>query len=150
MMAREKSITRSKKTVKKVAKKTAKKKLPASERKKFRNILLGLRERVSGQIAALKDDSLKRYDTVNLEEDGTDAFERQLALNLASSGNESLFEIDEALRRIDEGTYGICEECNKLIEKPRLKALPFVRMCIHCQSEIEKVKHGFPFRVRSG
>jgi len=146
-------------TVRKVARKTAKKtvrgtvkrkagkvsgrsasriKLSRAERKSLAEMLIRLRERMREQILALKDDSLRRHDSVNSEEDGTDAYERQLALSLASSENDVLFEIDEALRRIDGKIYGMCEECNKRIEKLRLKALPFVRLCIDCQSRTEK------------
>ncbi len=104
----------------------------------LRRMLLALRDRLTGQIAALQGASLESPDWVNLEEDGTDAFERQLALKLASSEEDSLFEIDEALRRMDEGQYGVCEACEGAIEKPRLKALPFARLCIDCKSEQEK------------
>jgi len=130
------------KILRKRATKTAKK-MPVKKKKEFRKILLDMRERMSAQINSLKGDSLQRCDTTNLEEDGTDVFERQFALTLASSEQDSLFEIDDALRRIDEGTYGICEECKKPIEKPRLKTLPFVRLCIRCQSEIEKGRQKF-------
>jgi RNA polymerase-binding transcription factor DksA len=106
-------------------------------------MLLDMRERLSNQIAALKGDSLKREDSVNSMEDGTDAFERQFALTIASSEQQSLSAIDEALRRIDEGTYGVCEACGGLVERPRLKALPFVRLCIGCQSASEKGKARF-------
>jgi len=115
-------------------------KIPVAKKKEFRDMLLGLRERITGQIVALKDDSLQRVDASNTEEDGTDAFERQFALNLVSSEQDSLFEIDEALRRLDEGIYGVCLQCRKLIEAPRLKALPFVKMCVKCQSMNEKGK----------
>jgi DnaK suppressor protein len=107
------------------------------------DMLLGLRERITGQITALKGDSLQRFDAANTEEDGTDAFERQFALNLVSSEQDALFEIDEALRRLEEGIYGVCLQCRKLIEGPRLKALPFVKMCVKCQSHHEKGRPGF-------
>ena len=113
-------------------------KLPLAKKKEFRDMLLGMRERITGQIAALKGDSLQRFDAANTEEDGTDAFERQFALNLVSSEQDSLFEIDEALRRLEEGIYGVCLQCRKTIEPPRLKALPFVKMCVKCQSQNEK------------
>lgn len=142
MVTKKRSVVRRKRTVKKAVKRTVKK-IPVKEKKEFRKILLGLRERVSAQINSLKGDSLQRNDMTNLEEDGTDAFERQFALTLASSEQDSLFEIDDALKRIDEGTYSICEECKKPIEKLRLKALPFVRLCIRCQSEIEKDRQKF-------
>jgi DnaK suppressor protein len=120
-------------------------KLPVAKKKEFRDMLLGLRERLAGQITALKGDSLQRFDAANTEEDGTDAFERQFALNLVSSEQDALFEIDEALRRLDEGIYGVCLQCRKLIESSRLKALPFVKMCVKCQSHNEKGKPGFRF-----
>jgi DnaK suppressor protein len=114
-----------------------KNRMPAKERTEFREMLLRLRERLTTQIESLKGDSLTREDAVNSEEDGTDAFERQLALTLASSEHDSVFEIDEALQRIANATYGVCEQCGQLIEKPRLKALPFVRLCITCKSKSE-------------
>jgi len=117
-------------------------KLAVAKKKEYKDMLLRLRERITGQIAALKDDSLQRFDAANTEEDGTDAFERQFALSLVSSEQDSLFEIDEALRRLDEGIYGVCLQCRKLIETPRLKALPFVKMCVKCQSKNEKSRPG--------
>ena len=114
-----------------------------AQKDKFRDMLLSVRDRVSRQITALKDDSLTRHDEVNTVEDGTDAFERQFALSLVTSENDALHEIDEALRRIEGGEYGVCEGCGEIIEEPRLKALPFVRMCIGCQSEAEKGKARF-------
>jgi len=114
-----------------------------AQKDKFRDMLLSVRERVARQINALKDDSLRRHDEVNTVEDGTDAFERQFALSLVTSENDALFEIDEALRRLNEGEYGRCEGCGEIIEEPRLMALPFVRMCIGCQSAAEKGKARF-------
>lgn len=115
----------------------ARRKLTAAQRRNFRETLLDLRERLSSQISVLKNDSLQRPDEVNPLEDGTDAFDRQMALKLASAEQESLGEIDDALRRIEGGSYGVCEQCGDLIEGPRLRALPFVRNCIGCQSELE-------------
>ncbi len=113
----------------------------------LRRVLLALRDRLTGQVAALQGASLESPDWVNLEEDGTDAFDRQFALKLASTEEDSLFEIDEALRRMDEGQYGVCEACEGAIEKPRLKALPFARLCIDCKSEQEKQeRRNAPFR----
>jgi RNA polymerase-binding protein DksA len=104
----------------------------------FKQMLIGMRQRLTGQIATLKDDSLQREDSVNSEEDGTDAFERQFALNIASSENESVLDIDEALRRIEQGAYGVCVQCMAPVEMQRLKAMPFAKMCIKCKAENEK------------
>jgi DnaK suppressor protein len=103
----------------------------------FRKELLAMRDRLTGQVARMRQDSLKRDDEVNPEEDGTDAFDRLFALERAGSDQDRIFTIDEAIRAIDEGKYGICEECDNLIEKPRLHALPFAKNCIKCQSAVE-------------
>jgi len=104
----------------------------------FRKELLALRDRLTGQVARMRQDSLKRDDEVNLEEDGTDAFDRLFALERAGSDQDIIFTIDESIRAIDEGKYGVCEGCANLIEKPRLHALPFAKNCIKCQSEMER------------
>jgi RNA polymerase-binding protein DksA len=113
------------------------KKMSAAEKKEVRDMLIAMRRRFSGHIASLQSDSLKRDDEVNLAEDGTDTFERQFALTLASAEQDALFDVDDALRRLDENTYGLCEECGAVVGIIRLKALPFVRKCIQCQSKTE-------------
>ncbi|OGV59562.1 MAG: hypothetical protein A2498_03165 [Lentisphaerae bacterium RIFOXYC12_FULL_60_16] len=118
-------------------------KLSDREKKMFRDMLMALREDVARQINKLKGDSLTRDDAGVSEEDGTDAFDRQFALSLASSENDALFLIEESLRKVDSGTYGICDGCGCMIEFPRLKALPFVQMCIGCQSETERKRMKF-------
>jgi len=133
---------------KQTAKKTAKTVQPPPRRKtkcpvdkksldSLKDALIRMRERLSGQVSALSDDSLKYIDDQSTE-DRTDDFDREFALNLVSSEHDAIFEINEALRRIKEMTYGICVSCNSAIEKPRLQALPFARMCMRCQSETEK------------
>jgi len=108
----------------------------------FRKELMILRDRLTGQVARMRQDSLKRDDEVNPEEDGTDAFDRLFALERAGSDQDRIFTIDEAIRGIKEGKYGVCEGCGNLIEKPRLHALPFAKNCIKCQSEMERGRNG--------
>lgn len=133
-----KSALKAGRVLKKEVKKTPKLRLTPKTEEEYKKMLIAMRQRLTGQIAALQGDSLQRQDAVNSEEDGTDAFERQFALNLASTENDVVFEIDEALHRIELKTYGVCEQCGGGIEAARLKALPFVRMCIGCKTEIEK------------
>lgn len=104
----------------------------------FEEMLLRIRAELLRQIAYLRGASLTRSDEVNPEEDGTDAFERQLALKLAAGEGDSIFEIDEALERIRLKVYGVCEECECVIPTARLKALPFARRCVECQSKVEQ------------
>jgi RNA polymerase-binding transcription factor DksA len=69
---------------------------------------------------------------------GSDAYDRDFALSLLSQERDSLFEIDAALKKIDEGNYGLCEMSGRPIPHARLEALPFARYTIECQSELEK------------
>ena len=105
----------------------------------FREMLMKLRDRITGQISFLSDDSLRVKDDTP-SDDRTDDFDREFALNLVSSEHDALFEIDEALRRIDEGRYGLCEISSKPIEKERLRVIPYARYCVEVQSELERGK----------
>jgi DnaK suppressor protein len=77
----------------------------------------------------------------------TDACDRDFALRLLSQERNALIEIDDALGRIESGEYGICEMSGRSISARRLKAIPFARFTVECQSEMEKQKKPFP-RVR--
>lgn len=69
---------------------------------------------------------------------GTDAYDRDFALSLLAQEQDALYEIEEALKRVTAGTYGICEMSNKRIPQARLEALPFARFTIECQQQYEK------------
>ena len=69
---------------------------------------------------------------------GSDAYDRDFALSLLSQEQDALYEIDEALKRIDLGTYGKCEMSGKPILRARLEAIPFARFTVECQSQLEK------------
>ena len=69
---------------------------------------------------------------------GSDAYDRDFALSLLSKEQDALYEIEGALKRIEAGTYGICEMSNKKIPQMRLEALPFARFTVECQSEYER------------
>jgi DnaK suppressor protein len=71
---------------------------------------------------------------------GSDAYDRDFALSLLSREQDALYEIDQALRRIELGTYGICEMSGKPIPRARLEAIPFARFTVECQSQLERQK----------
>ena len=77
---------------------------------------------------------------------GSDAYDRDFALSLLSQEQDALYEIDEALKRIELGTYGKCEMSGKPIPRARLEAIPFARFTVECQSKLEK--QGKASRVR--
>lgn len=74
------------------------------------------------------------YDQASSERD------RELGLLLGDREREKIHSIDEALLRIDDGEYGICEECDEDIPLGRLKAMPFTRHCVKCKSDLEKLQ----------
>ena len=77
---------------------------------------------------------------------GSDAYDRDFALSLLSQEQDALYEIDQALKRIELGTYGTCEMSGKSISHARLEAIPFARFTVECQSKLEKQNKAF--RVR--
>jgi len=149
-----------KKTVKKVApKKSASSrgrtgKLPAKDLRKFKKMLLALRERIEGEIKFLSKDNincspqeasgdLSSYG-IHMADHGTDNFDREFALSLVGNEQDVVFEIDAALRRIENGTYGICELSGVPIEMARLEVLPYARYSVKAQAEMEcDRKRGF-------
>lgn len=77
---------------------------------------------------------------------GSDAYDRDFALSLLSQEQDALYEIEQALLRINLGTYGICEMTGKAIAHPRLEAIPFARYTVECQSQLEKQNKHFNIR----
>lgn len=114
----------------------------------FRTQLQKQLDLIQRNLNALAGDNLKRSlvdlagttsaHSTHMADHGTDNFDRELALNLASSRQESLYDIEDAIRRVDEGTYGSCDACSGAIELPRLKALPFAKKCVACQNAAER------------
>ena len=109
-----------------------------SDLEHFKTELITMRERITGQSGSMRSAALQRNDEMNPEEDGTDAFMRLQTLEQVGTQQREVANIDEALRSIEQGAYGICEMCGELISKPRLTVLPFATNCIKCQSEMEK------------
>ena len=115
---------------------------------KFHRLLVELRDHLIDGVNFLATDNLKRSHreasgelsgySLHMADAGTDNFDREFALSLVSSEQEALYEIEEALKRLEHGTYGLCGNCEKPIRKERLEAVPFARLCIQCQSLIEK------------
>ncbi|HMP71987.1 MAG TPA: TraR/DksA C4-type zinc finger protein [Kiritimatiellia bacterium] len=145
-------------TVKQLAKKTSHlKPLTAKELEVYKKLLLELRDRVIDEIGFLANDNLNKSSkessgdlssySLHMADQGTDNFDREFAASLLNTEYDVLYEIDEALRRIEQGAYGVCEVSGEQIERERLKALPFARCSVAAQSEIEKRKPRHqPFR----
>ncbi len=76
---------------------------------------------------------------MHLADLGTDSFEQDMSLGLMENESGQIREIEEALERIKEGTYGFCEGCRKKIPRERLRAIPYARLCVDCKKKEEGV-----------
>lgn len=97
-----------------------------------RSLMKEMRGRVKGETEGSKDEGRDTYDLASDERD------REINFILNDREREKLHAIDEALQRISEKTYGLCESCEGEIQLGRLKVLPFTRLCVRCQEENEK------------
>ncbi len=78
----------------------------------------------------------------HMADQGTDTMDREMAFAMASKSGRLLYHIDMALKRIKEGSYGLCQTCGKMIGTARLEAVPHARLCIACKSAEEDKKSG--------
>ncbi len=117
--------------------------------KQFRQALLRERAKYAGEIRAIVKEAsksprdasgdLSSY-TIHMADMSADTYQRELSMNLASTEQEVLYQIDDALKRLEEGSYGVCQECSKPVSLSRLKAVPYTPMCISCQRTTEQKK----------
>lgn len=115
--------------------------------KEFRKQLLDERAKFANEIKAIARETAKNpreasgdlssY-TVHMADMSADTYERELSMGLASSEHEVFYQIEEALKRLDEGSYGDCQQCGKAIGMSRLKAVPYTALCISCQRAKEQ------------
>jgi len=110
------------------------------EWQKYYRHLIELRERLIHQRNGLAKESAEEMDSYSLHmaDAGTDNFDRDFALSLLSSDQDAIYEIDEAIKRIQRGTYGTCELTGKLIPKARLDAIPWTRFTVEAQAQLER------------
>jgi DnaK suppressor protein len=112
--------------------------------------LLDLRDHFLDQMQSVAQDSLRSRAENNeasavgqhQADAGSDAYEKDFALSLLSAEQDALYEIEEALKRIEVGSYGVCEMSNKFIPHARLEAIPFARFTVECQQQLEKENRG--------
>jgi len=110
------------------------------EWEKYYENLLELRERLLAQMNGLAKESAEEMSSYSLHmaDSGTDNFDRDFALSLLSSDQDAIYEIEEALKRIEKNTYGICELTGKTIPKARLAAIPWTRFTVEAQAQLER------------
>ncbi len=113
-----------------------------------RERLLALRARLLGDMTQMEDNALNKDQTkttsmpTSMAELGSDNSDQELTLSLLGSDKDALDQIEAAIQRVEEGSYGRCEECGAKIPKPRLEAIPYAAQCIHCASQRESRGNG--------
>jgi RNA polymerase-binding transcription factor DksA len=128
----------------------------AKKWKKYYKLLIELRAHVSDEINLHTADTLKHNggdnsaNTSSPADSGTDNFDRDFALSLVSSEQDALIEIEEAILRIKDGSYGVCEITDKAIPAARLSAVPFTRYSVEGQAEHERNQHRKSNRMTAG
>jgi RNA polymerase-binding transcription factor DksA len=107
---------------------------------KYYNNLLELRERLTSQMSGRAKESAEEMDSYSLHmaDAGTDNFDRDFALSLLSADQDAIYEIDAAIKRIQRGTYGVCELTGQPIPKARLEAIPWTRFTVEAQAQLER------------
>jgi len=115
--------------------------------KEFKKKLLQERQKFAGEIRAIAKETSKNLReasgdlssyTIHMADMSADTYERELSIDLASTEQKVLYQIDEALKRMDEGAYGTCQQCSKPITMSRLNAVPYTSLCISCQRAQEQ------------
>ena len=111
-----------------------------AEWQKYCQRLLELREQLLRQMNGLAKESAQELPgySLHMADSGTDNFDRDFALSLLSSDQDAVYEIEEALKRIEKKTYGICELTGKQIPKARLEAIPWTRFTVEAQAQLER------------
>ena len=123
-----------------------------SELKKIRKALIGQKAMILEELMKIRGENLGKsikdasgdlsgY-SFHMADMATDLYDREFSLELAEGEREILYSLDEAIKRVDEGTYGKCDMCGESISKQRLKAMPQARYCITCQEQEEKSAGG--------
>ena len=102
--------------------------------------LLALREQLVKQMSGLAKESAQEMAgySLHMADSGTDNFDRDFALSLLSADQDAIYEIEEALKRIERNTYGVCELTGKPIPKARLEAIPWTRFTVTAQAQLER------------
>jgi DnaK suppressor protein len=118
-----------------------------AEMNEYKHRLLALRARLHGDVTQLADEALKRNRQessgdlstmpIHMADIGSDNFEQDFTLTLLENEEGTLEQIDVALARIEDGTYGTCESCGQAIPKPRLHAIPYAMRCVECARKLE-------------
>ena len=122
----------------------AKRAMKKTESKVYKQQLVHLRARLRGDVTAMADLALNGKESgktarmpIHMADIGTDNFEQEFTLSLLASEEDTLGMIESALVRIEDGVYGLCQDCGSSILKTRLNALPYTPFCVKCAEKTQ-------------
>ncbi len=125
-----------------------KNKLNKKDLVEYKKLITKRKNEIMDSISRISEDTLKKSQkdasgdisgySFHMADVATDNYDREFSLGLASNDRKFLYELEDALKRIEEGSFGICEECKSSLTKARLTALPYARLCLDCQQKREK------------
>lgn len=126
------------------------KKMKKAELEKYKKLLLDKKEDVLNELKHIQMDTLNKSQrdasgdlsgyTLHMADVATDNYDREFSLGIATGGQKILYDIDEALKRIEDKEFGNCQLCSKPIPKTRLKVVPYTKYCLVCQKAEESKK----------
>lgn len=127
-------------TAKKATKKKSTKKTKLTWQDEIKNMLIVMRKELLQEVSqSMRDESNHlKHDIGDFYDQASSDRDRELSLMLADREREKVILVDDALKRIENGTYGICESCDEVIDKERLMAMPFTKLCLSCQEDLER------------
>ena len=121
--------------------------MKAEDRERFKGMLLETRAQLSGNVNHMESEALRNSGQnasgdlsnmpMHMADVGSDNYEKEFTIELIQTEEAELRQIDEALLRIEDDTFGECEACGKRIPKERLKVIPYTTMCVNCKKEEE-------------
>ena len=116
--------------------------------KLFKELLLKKKAEIAKGIEHIANDALKTSQrdaagdlsaySLHMADMATDNYDREFALNIADTEQKIIHRIDEAIEKLENDTFGLCEVCGKKISKVRLKVVPYAELCVPCQEKQEK------------
>jgi DnaK suppressor protein len=119
-----------------------------AEMKAFKEQLLVLRARLRGDVTAMADAALRKTRSeangdlssmpIHMADIGSDNYEQEFTLSLMQTDEMTLESIEAAIERIEDGVFGLCEDCAGPISKARLNAIPYTPLCIKCAQKLER------------
>jgi len=127
-------------TTKKATKKKSTRKARTTWQDEIKKMLLAMRKELLQEVSQsmkAESDHLK-HDIGDFYDQASSDRDRELSLMLADREREKVVLVDDALKRIENGTYGICDSCDEVIDKERLMAMPFTKLCLSCQEDLER------------